>query len=1019
MINQLRQVSSIKRLHFFVILFHMAIIFHGNAFSNLEFVMRNFAIETGYNEKNKDIVEIDEAERILFSGHNTDSILNYNFNTNWAFYRGDLKDAEKVSFNDKNWFSVNLPHTIKLEKKHNGGGDIYKGIGWYRRYFKFPKSYQDKKIEVYFDGVQSNCEVFLNGEKITSHYGGYIGFVADLTNKIRFDKDNVLAVRVSNMDDPLTPPGKPLTKMDFNYYGGIYRNVKIRITNKLYISNVLQANKIAGGGVFITYPKVNKKSAEIKVKTHVINETNTTKETKLLTLLKDHKGNVVAKAEAFFTIKNSEHHVFEQSITIENPNLWHPDHPYLYTVVSQVYNNKQLSDSLSTNAGIRTLSFKSPEGKADGFYLNGEKLYLRGANRHQSYQNIGDAAATSMQYRDVLQLKKGGFNAVRAAHYPASTEFLDACDKIGLLVIECEPGWQFYSDDKTFISRTHEQVREMIRRDRNHPSVFLWETSLNESPSPEYWAKEIVQIAHQEMPGDQMFTADDFEAHGKEFYDVSYKVTNQDGSDPMPKMPFITREWGDTWLANPDTEDGLRTSRIYTQKGLLAVCKIRQDNLNGKSYWDHGKLDANLRISGHFLWSFNDYPRGYDPITAFTGVVDIDRYPKHSYFQLKAMQDARNPAYGPMVYIASSNNSPELDAAIVVFSNCDKVKFYRNGKFIQEITRLENLKTAPAIAEKDGSPYYTFTMNSYESGELKAEGIINDKVVCTAIVNTPEEPHHLEIEIADEGIKPIADGSDMVPYYIKICDKYGNTITNTKPFQFFEVQTNVSGAGELIGANIPRIQVAKQRTEGGIGYGIIRTNDKAGTIIITAQSEGLKSAKAVIKSVASNDVFVADGTHFNWIAEKEKEEVIKKDKDSSELIKIPVLASMIKVSDADNEENSNYLYDGSTETIWKSKKRLFPSIITVNFDKSYNLNGHKINWGKDSDWYTYSLEVSSDGKEWTSVIKNSKVSGQDYKPVRYNYKDVKYVRFLITDIYPKNSTLAIGDLELYGKPDAK
>lgn len=733
----------IKSSSFFLIM----VLFHIAAFSKINAVP-NRSVEMNHHFKD--------------SAPNT--IINYNFNTNWAFYRGDLQNAEKTGFNDKDWFAVTIPHTMRLEKKHNGGGDIYQGVGWYRRYFRISPTYKNKKIEISFDGVQSNCEVFLNGEKVKSHYGGYIGFVVDLTDKIKFDTDNVLAVRVSSIDDPLTPPGKPQTKMDFNYYGGIYRNVKLRVTNKLYISSPLQVDKVAGGGVFITYSKVSKKSATVYVKTHVINETGKNSKSKLFTILKDSKGNIVAKTESSSNIKKNNDYVFEQSLIINNPNLWHPDHPYLYTLETKVYDDNKLSDDKNTNAGIRTISFKSPQGNADGFYINGEKLYLRGANRHQSYQNIGDAAAASMQYRDAFQIKNGGFNAVRAAHYPAASEFLDACDKIGLLVIECEPGWQFYNENKTFISRTQEQVHEMIRRDRNHPSIFLWETSLNESPSPGYWAKEIVQIAHEEMPGDQMFTADDFEAHGKEFYDVSYKVTNQDGSDPMPEMPFITREWGDTWLANPDTEDGLRTSRIYTQKGLLAVYKIRQDNLNGNSYWDHGKLDANPRISGYFVWSFNDYPRGYDPITAFTGVVDIDRYEKHSYYQLKAMQANDNPAYGPMVYIASSNNLPAIDSSILVFSNCDAVKFYRNGKFIKEITRLENSKTALAIAEKGGSPYYTFDLGNYESGELKAEGIINHKVVCTHMISTPGKPDHLEIEVADAGLKAIADGSDMIPY---------------------------------------------------------------------------------------------------------------------------------------------------------------------------------------------------------------------------------------------------------------
>lgn len=585
-----------------------------------------------------------------------------NFNSNWAFYRGDIKNAEAANFNDKDWNAITIPHTMRLEKKHCGGGDNYQGIGWYRRYFKIPKAYKNKKIEVFFDGVQTNCDVFLNDEKLKSHFGGYIGFVVDLTNKVRFDKDNVLAVRVSNMDDPLTPPGKELRQLDFNYYGGIYRNVKMHITNKVYISDPLQANQVAGGGLFVSYTSISSQSAQVNIKTHVINETEKQCKTKLLTTITDSSGAIVGRVENTYTIKNKSDVDFIQTVTVSNPK------------------------------------------------------------------------------------------------------------------------------------------------------------------------------------------------------DVCYKVTNSDGSDPMPEMPFITREWGDNWQANPKDENSSRASRIYSEKGLLAMCEFRQKALCGDTYWDHGKLDANPRISGYFVWSFNDYPRGYDLLTAFSGVVDIDRYPKFGYYQLQSMQNGRNPVYEPMVYIASYNNNPNLDSSIMVFSNCDKVKLYRNSKFINEITRTENAKTAPTIAARDGNPYFKFNLGTYEPGELKAEGIINDKVY-THTVKTPGKPHHLEIEMADVGIKPIADGSDMIPFYIKVCDEHGTVVSNTQQFQSFALQVSITGEGELIGADIPRIQLANQKTEGGIGYGIIRTSDKPGKITITAISQGLITGKTNISSIPTIDKMVTDGTH--------------------------------------------------------------------------------------------------------------------------------------------------------------
>ena len=950
------------------------------------------------------------------------SRINLNLNSNWAFFRGDVKDAEKTDFQDKSWLGVSIPHTMRLETKHCGGGAIFQGIGWYRKYFKIEKPASQKRITLNFEGVQKNCDVYLNGEKLTTHYGGYIGFVIDITDKVKFNENNVLAVRVSSLDDPLTPPGRPQSKLDFYYYGGIYRNVSLTITNTLYISDPLEANKIAGGGLFVTFPKVSKAAAEIQIKTHVVNQSKAEVKTIVVNSIRNKEGIEVAHSSSNEMVVEDKE--FVQKLVVTKPKLWHPDHPYLYDLVTQIYNNTQLTDQKTTPVGIRSIAFKSPTGKTDGFYINGEKLYLRGANRHQCYQNIGDAAPASMQYRDALQLKKGGFNSVRASHYPQSPDFLDACDKIGLLVIECEPSWQFYNEDTVFITRTQDNVREMIRRDRNRPCVFLWETSLNESPTPDYWAKDIVAIAHQEMPNNQMFTADDFFAKGKKYYDVSYKVINEDATDPMPEMPSLTREWGDTWIADPAKEDGLRASRIYTEKGLINQCLLRQNALNGTmleeegGYWDHARLDANPRIGGYFLWSFNDVARGTDITTAFCGVVDIDRYEKFGYYQLQSMQDARNPTYGPMVFIASYNNRADLDKDIVVFSNCDKVRLYRNSIFIKEITREENAKSAPFVAGKGGSPYFLFKTDQYQKGELKAQGILNEKVVSTHIVKTPEAPDHLEIEWATKGINPIADGSDIIPFYVKVCDKNGTVISNVNPMESFDINLKVSGNGKLIGANVPRIGIARQQTESGIGYGMIRTSLKIGKIEITASSPGLKSAQSSINTLPFSGTFATDGEHAHWLDESDSIEVNTQDV-ASQAIVIPaalkITGTKIIMASKDISKEAENLLDGNTATVWAASKTLKPVELVIDLGKIYYLQGSRFIWGKDSDWYTYSVAISENGTDWTNVIQQRKTSGQDYKPVLHESVKGKFIKIIIEDVQPENSKVAIKDIVFFGK----
>ena len=196
-----------------------------------------------------------------------------NMNTDWAFFRGDVANGQAVDTDDAGWIPVSLPHVMQLEKKHCGGNVIYDGIGWYRRHFRLPAACQGKRVTVQFEGVMKNCEVYLNGERITEHHGGYMGFVADLTGHIRWDDDNVLAVRVDAADDPLTPPGKPQARMDFYYYSGIYRDVRMVLTEPVYITDPLEEDIVAGGGQFVTFPSVGEEEATVHVSTHVRNRT--------------------------------------------------------------------------------------------------------------------------------------------------------------------------------------------------------------------------------------------------------------------------------------------------------------------------------------------------------------------------------------------------------------------------------------------------------------------------------------------------------------------------------------------------------------------------------------------------------------------------------------------------------------------------------------------------------------------------------------------------------------------------
>ncbi|WP_316838511.1 glycoside hydrolase family 2 TIM barrel-domain containing protein [Pedobacter gandavensis] len=943
-----------------------------------------------------------------------------NFNTNWAFHRGEVNHAEAIGFNDRAWEAVTIPHVMRLEKKHNGGAAIYQGIGWYRRYFNLSNSLKNKRLSIHFEGVQMNCDVYLNGKKLTSHFGGYMGFSVDITPHVKFGQDNVLALKVTNTDDPLTPPGKPMQKLDFNYYGGIYRNVSLLATEKIYVSDALEANKVAGGGLLINYTKVDKKQAILSVQSHIVNGSDKMAAVKIWSILKDKNNQEVARVMVQNKINAHGEHTFQQEMKISNPKLWHPEHPYLYHLESLVYREGVLTDKLLTRTGIRSIAFKSATGKADGFYLNGEKLYLRGANRHQAYQYVGDAASDGMQVRDVKLIKAGGFNSLRAAHYPASAAFLDACDELGLLVIQCQPGWQFFNQDPVFVNRSFQDIREMIRRDRNRPSVFLWETSLNESPTPASWMKDAVAIAHQEMPGDQFYTADDMNSRSKDVYDVLYKVVNPDGTDPMPNSPSFTREWGDAWFSDASKENSLRASRIYSAKGMINQARLRQNALNGETsedkggYWDHAGLDANPRMGGYFLWSFNDYTRGSDSITAFSGVVDIDRYPKFGYYQMQSMQrpNKSNPA---MVFVASYNNRPDLDASIMVFSNCDAVKLYRNGQFMQQITRAENAKTAPHIFSKEGSPYYTFHLGNYQAGELKAEGLMNGKVVVQHQIRTAKKPAQLAIELGDKGVPAIADGSEMIPVYIKVLDDKGTLIANQKGLEYFELDLEVSGEGTLITETAPGAEI--MRTEGGLAYALIRTTKKAGEICISAKSKNLKSARLSFNTLASDANFVSDGKHAVWNNTYGEAPADAASNDTSKTTarkKLDLKNATVSILNHSSAQ-VNQAIDDNINTVWQAENTVFPMTLTIDLKQIYQLSDYQIFWGKDSDWYTHTIQVSEDNLNWMSQTENSEISGQDYGLKKLKSSNIRYLKLTISAIRPEKSKIAIREILLFTK----
>ena len=922
-----------------------------------------------------------------------------NMNTGWAFHRGEVESGGQPGLDDSGWIAATIPHIMQLEKKHCGGDIIYDGVGWYRRTFRVPSQYKDKQIKISFEGVMNACEVYLNGQKISAHRGGYVGFVTDITTRINWDRDNLLAVRVSAEYDPLTPPGKPQAGMDFYYYSGIYRDVEMVISDPLHITHALEEDEVAGGGIFVTYPVVGKEKAVTHVKAHVRNEGKRKRKAQLRTQLIDKSGKIVTCQLTPFRLSAGEAIHLEQNLEIVHPSLWHPYDPNLYTLQNEIVENGKVVDCHTESIGIRTIAYT----RDGGFYINGESLYLRGANRHQAFAHIGDAAANSMQERDVIDLKRGGCNAVRAAHYPQDPAFLAACDKYGLLVVECIPGWQYFKNDSTFISRLYEVGKQMIRRDRNHPSVILWETALNESRYPAEIARNLYAIAHIEYPGDQMYTAGDYFGHADrvDCFDVFYKQVSRfpkDGDvmsnypeDQIAVKPLFCREWGDGVGEKP------RVSLMENEEEQLKQCRGRFLQLNGHGYFDWCMLDANPRMGGHFLWSYNDYARGAEQETMFCGIVDINRYPKFSYYMMQSMRDKEisQPGLydGPMVFIASQNTASRYVSSvneITVFSNCDEVRLFRNHHLIGKQMRKERTPLYRSIVEKGGSPCYVFNAGTYEAGELVAEGIVDGKVVATHSVRTPEQPRQVKIWLKEENIQPVADGSDMIPVYFKVCDSNG-TLVNTSDVR---IHISVSGEGSLIGDGIERIGINPQLVEGGVGYALIRTTCRPGKIHISVTADGLRGDTREIVTRRYDGGFVPEGYHVPYSGDEEEGVVVKATAWENVICtKTPLKVVRVEATSEQKRYEASHIADGDDFSWWIADDESQPQIVLLELERSVNVFASRIRFQKDSSTYTHKVEISIDGKSWETLYERE-CTGWDFKPVQIG-KELKYMRLTI------------------------
>ncbi|NOU69814.1 DUF4982 domain-containing protein [Paenibacillus sp. LMG 31461] len=908
-----------------------------------------------------------------------------NFNTGWLFERADVSGAQAPNFDDSGWEGVNLPHSVRLEPKINGGDNqSYQGFATYRRHFSLDNSYSGKKLFVEFEGAMTNAEVWVNGTNLGIHHGGYTPFSVDITNYVQLGgAANVITVKLDNRDDSQTPPGKPQYDLDFAYFGGLYRDVKLHVMDKLHVSDAVYANKVADGGIFVTYPSVSTAEATVQVKTNIINENTTAKYTSVKTTIVDDNNQVVATMVSDGQqLGAGSDHTFVQSTTITNPKLWHPDHPNMYTVYTAVNDGTDFVDSYKTRIGIRRIQFTPDQG----FLINGERLMLNGANRHQEYLYVGNAMPNAGQYRDAKLLREGGFNNVRTAHYPDDPAFLDAADELGLTVIEPTPGWQFFGDS-VFQQRSYKDIRDMVRRDRNHPSIIMWESSLNESEYSLEYAQNAHNATHEEYPGDQTYTSAEWGKWGEQIYDVTYKELNS------ATKPLFSREWGDDWTESATDPTGYRSVRKVGETDMINSLIKRQNALNGNgaSTNDWAGLNANPRIAGNAVWSFNDYNRGYDNEQGYTGVVDLDRYPKFNYYFFQSQRDPEvilnGVDSGPMVFIANYWTSSSA-RDVTVASNAEQVKLYLNNTLIA----TQNPDSGLSHVEH---PTFTFKNVSWAAGTLRADGLIGGVVVASHTVSTPGQPHHLAVEYDTKGKGLVADGSDLVTAYITVRDANNNIV----PTNAVSVSLNLSGPGGIIGNGVTRTYANPVAVEGGVAAAIVKSSRKSGTLKLTATANGLLAGSAEITSEASQSVFVPGGSDGgdSWF---EGENV--------------ALNKSVTTSSEQSENPGSNGNDGDEATRWTASEGSSGQWWEVDLGSSYNITGSELVWASESSYYQYKIDVSEDRVNWTTVLDNTQNTSSVERKRDQLAANARYVRITVTGV--ETGLAGFKEFKVYGVP---
>jgi beta-galactosidase len=765
---------------------------------------------------------------LSFPAHARES---YNFNTHWLYQIGEASGFEAPGFNDSGWEEVGLPHTLKLEPmrfpRHQS---FYRGLGCYRRHFTLPALPAGSHVLVRFEAVMTRADVWVNGRYLGDHLGGFTPFDFDITEVFRPDQDNVIAVKVDNREMKAVPPEGGI--QDYTLFGGMVRDLRLEVVPPQFIA----LTKIENPGLAEGRPR-------LAVRTWIQNFSSTPVPALVITELRDPNGKVLATVSSPSELAPQAENLVEQTSEPLPPlHLWSPEEPYLYTVTTTV--QAQGEDAISTAYGFRYFTFDPDQG----FFLNGRHLKLIGHNRHQMYPHLGNAVPNRYQVFDARMLKAAGANFVRLSHYPQDPAFLDACDRLGITLFAELPGWH-YLGDAAWKDLAETMLRDMIKRDWNHPSVILWGVRVNESPNDLEFHTRLNRVAKELDSTRPTSGARTFMTHGEYFEDV-IAVNDYSGSI-LPReepKPFLVTEYGSLSYVLPPKP---------TEKELLRSVGwyLHILNLAGQRSWVAGTASWEFQDNNTFMpWyaclDCQDHIRDM-------GLVNLHRLPRPLYFFFRSQQDQE-----PFVYIANrwQKDSPR---DVTVFGNCQEVELSLNGQVIGRqapdasyrlpprnglasrgvaIITTRRVPDRKKINSTDGLPHPPFTFRdlTWEPGELSVRCYQGEMVAAEDVVRTPGEPATIQLE--PDYSELVADGADLTRVVVSVRDRNGTLVPERKRM----IELSAKGKGRLIGDQ-PLV------LENGLAAVYLQAGLQPGDLELSATAGGIAPARLVITTVLSTE----------------------------------------------------------------------------------------------------------------------------------------------------------------------